>query len=101
MCGVLDADAAMTDRLTLGYRDAVAVDRLPVLAAPATPVPATSSTAPPSTPAHGDRAGLALGRRGAEGFVAGRRARVLPAHCTGPAHPDAAAPAASTRAARR
>jgi cobyrinic acid a,c-diamide synthase len=25
MCGVLDADAAMTDRLTLGYRDAVAV----------------------------------------------------------------------------
>ena len=25
MCGVLDADAAMTDRLTLGYRDAVAI----------------------------------------------------------------------------
>jgi cobyrinic acid a,c-diamide synthase len=25
MCGVIDADAAMTDRLTLGYRDAVAV----------------------------------------------------------------------------
>ncbi|MEV0964217.1 cobyrinate a,c-diamide synthase [Streptomyces sp. NPDC049910] len=25
MCGVLDADARMTDRLTLGYRDAVAV----------------------------------------------------------------------------
>jgi cobyrinic acid a,c-diamide synthase len=25
MCGVLDAEAAMTDRLTLGYRDAVAV----------------------------------------------------------------------------
>jgi cobyrinic acid a,c-diamide synthase len=25
MCGVLDADAAMTDRLTLGYRDAVAM----------------------------------------------------------------------------
>ncbi|HKS99449.1 MAG TPA: cobyrinic acid a,c-diamide synthase, partial [Rugosimonospora sp.] len=25
MCGVLDADAAMTDRLRLGYRDAVAV----------------------------------------------------------------------------
>ncbi|GAA4685711.1 cobyrinate a,c-diamide synthase [Phytohabitans rumicis] len=25
MCGVLDADAAMTDRLTLGYRDAVAL----------------------------------------------------------------------------
>jgi len=25
MCGVLDADATMTDRLTLGYRDAVAV----------------------------------------------------------------------------
>jgi cobyrinic acid a,c-diamide synthase len=25
MCGVLDADATMTDRLTLGYRDAVAI----------------------------------------------------------------------------
>ena len=25
MCGVLDAEATMTDRLTLGYRDAVAV----------------------------------------------------------------------------
>jgi cobyrinic acid a,c-diamide synthase len=25
MCGVLDAEAAMTDRLTLGYRDAVAL----------------------------------------------------------------------------
>jgi cobyrinic acid a,c-diamide synthase len=24
MCGVVDADAVMTDRLTLGYRDAVA-----------------------------------------------------------------------------
>ena len=38
MCGVLDADARMTARLTLGYRDAVAVTRLASLAAPATRV---------------------------------------------------------------
>ncbi|MEU6697175.1 cobyrinate a,c-diamide synthase [Pseudonocardia sp. NPDC046786] len=30
MCGVLDASAAMTDRLTLGYRDAVAVSASPL-----------------------------------------------------------------------
>ncbi|BCB74159.1 cobyrinate a,c-diamide synthase [Phytohabitans flavus] len=30
MCGVLDADARMTDRLTLGYRDAVALTDSPV-----------------------------------------------------------------------
>lgn len=33
MCGVLDADARMTERLTLGYRDAVAVSDSPVAAA--------------------------------------------------------------------
>ncbi|MFF8385247.1 cobyrinate a,c-diamide synthase [Streptomyces kanasensis] len=32
MCGVLDADARMTQRLTLGYRDAVAVSDSPVAA---------------------------------------------------------------------
>ncbi|TCK25105.1 cobyrinate a,c-diamide synthase [Pseudonocardia endophytica] len=33
MCGVLDADAAMTERLTLGYRDAVALVDSPPFAA--------------------------------------------------------------------
>jgi cobyrinic acid a,c-diamide synthase len=33
MCGVLDADAAMTSRLTLGYRDAVAAAPSPLAAA--------------------------------------------------------------------
>ena len=33
MCGVLDADAAMTGRLTLGYRDAVAAADSPLAAA--------------------------------------------------------------------
>ncbi|MFI6411325.1 cobyrinate a,c-diamide synthase [Streptomyces sp. NPDC050585] len=33
MCGVLDADARMSERLTLGYRDAVAVSDSPVSAA--------------------------------------------------------------------
>ncbi|GAA4924973.1 cobyrinate a,c-diamide synthase [Streptomyces coeruleoprunus] len=33
MCGVLDADARMSERLTLGYRDAVAVTDSPVAAA--------------------------------------------------------------------
>ncbi|WP_422785699.1 cobyrinate a,c-diamide synthase [Pseudonocardia spirodelae] len=33
MCGVLDADAAMTPRLTLGYRDAVAVSASPLFGA--------------------------------------------------------------------
>ncbi|GGL17491.1 cobyrinate a,c-diamide synthase [Mangrovihabitans endophyticus] len=33
MCGVLDADAAMTPRLTLGYRDAVALTGSPLAAA--------------------------------------------------------------------
>jgi cobyrinic acid a,c-diamide synthase len=37
MCGVLDATAAMTDRLTLGYREAVALSDS-VLAAPGTRV---------------------------------------------------------------
>jgi cobyrinic acid a,c-diamide synthase len=33
MCGVLDADAAMTGRLTIGYRDAVAASASPLAAA--------------------------------------------------------------------
>jgi cobyrinic acid a,c-diamide synthase len=33
MCGVLDADAAMTPKLTLGYRDAVALTDSPLAAA--------------------------------------------------------------------
>lgn len=33
MCGVLDASAGMTPRLTLGYRDAVAVSASPLFAA--------------------------------------------------------------------
>jgi cobyrinic acid a,c-diamide synthase len=49
MCRVLDASAAMTGRLTLGYRDAVAAAPSP-LAQPGHACPATSFTAPPSVP---------------------------------------------------
>ena len=87
MCGVLDVDAAMTDRLTLGYREAVA--------------PADSVLAPAGTPgararvpSHGVHAGRrraprpgsgAGGRRRgrARDSCAGQRARVVPASALG------------------
>jgi cobyrinic acid a,c-diamide synthase len=89
MCGVLDADATMTDRLTLGYRDAVALS--------------DSSVAPAGTRVTGHefhrtavtpRAGAApaWAWRGAEpeGFVAGGvHASYLHLHWAG--HPQIAA----------
>ncbi len=45
MCGVLDADARMSERLTLGYRDAVAVSDS-VLAPAGARMRGTSSTGP-------------------------------------------------------
>ncbi|MGN9913038.1 cobyrinate a,c-diamide synthase [Phytohabitans sp. LJ34] len=88
MCGVLDADATMTDRLTLGYRDAVALT--------------DSSVAPAGTRVTGHefhrtavtpRAGAApaWAWRGAEpeGFVAGGvHASYLHLHWAG--HPEIA-----------
>ena len=72
MCGVLDASAAMTGRLTLGYRDAVAAAPSPP-AQPGHACTATSFTAPPSGPRWGHRrvALEALGRPCTEGFVRG------------------------------
>ena len=86
MCGVLEADAGMTGRLTLGYRDAVAVTGSPL--------------GPAGTPAHGHefhrtaiRAGgqaangwrwTASGSAVTEGFVRGHvHASYLHTHWTG------------------
>lgn len=70
MCGVLDAEATMTERLTLGYRDAVALTDSPLM-----PVGArvtghefhrtAVSPAAGATPAYGWRPGAP------EGFVSG------------------------------
>ena len=80
MCGVLDASAAMTGRLTLGYRDAVAAAPSPP-AQPGHACTATSFTAPPSGPPVGRRrvALEALGRPCTEGFVP---AAYMPPICT-------------------
>jgi cobyrinic acid a,c-diamide synthase len=88
MCGVLDADATMTDRLTLGYRDAVALTDCSV--APAgTRVTGHEFHRTAVTP----RAGVApaWAWRGAEpeGFVAGGvHASYLHLHWAG--HPEIA-----------
>ncbi|GAA3239453.1 hypothetical protein GCM10020256_60550 [Streptomyces thermocoprophilus] len=84
MCGVLDASARMTERLTLGYRDAVAVGDS-VLA------PAGSRMRGARIPPHGRRAGRGDGSRvgrhgsGAAGrrFRTAGRARELSAHALG------------------
>ncbi|HEV2252943.1 MAG TPA: cobyrinate a,c-diamide synthase [Streptosporangiaceae bacterium] len=105
MCGVLDADAAMTGKLTLGYRDAVAVTASPL--------------GPAGIRAHGHefhrtavRAGGAVakawrwqGRDGivAEGFVRGRvHASYLHTHWNGvPGATDRVVAAARDFAERR
>jgi len=70
MCGVLDADATMTDRLTLGYRDAVALTDSSV--APAgTRVTGHEFHRTAVTPRTGAAPAWAWHGAGPEGFVAG------------------------------
>lgn len=70
MCGVLDAEAVMTERLTLGYRDAVAVSGS-VLAEPGTRVTGHEFHRTALTPAAGATPAWAWRGLGAEGFVQG------------------------------
>lgn len=72
MCGVLDADARMSERLTLGYRDAVAVSDS-VLAAAGTRMRGHEFHRTVIEPGAGARAawGLRQPERRVEGFVQG------------------------------
>jgi cobyrinic acid a,c-diamide synthase len=63
MCGVLPVDAAMTDRLTLGYREAVRHDGRPIRA--------HEFHRTRCTPAHGTRPAYTLADGTREGFVQG------------------------------
>jgi cobyrinic acid a,c-diamide synthase len=74
MCGVLDARARMTDRLSLGYREARALDDSPLVAANTTvrghefhysTVEPQAGASPDASPA------WELSRRGMEGFILG------------------------------
>ncbi|RLP95806.1 cobyrinate a,c-diamide synthase [Micromonospora sp. BL4] len=87
MCGRLDLTARMTGRLTLGYREAVAVTDSPVARA-GEPVRGHEFHRTSTDPGHGDRP--AWRWDGAEhGFVAGRvHASYLHTHWAG--HPGAA-----------
>jgi len=67
MCGVLDAEATMTDRLTLGYREAIAPGDS-VLAAAGTRVRGHEFHRTRCTPAAGARPAWQWGRDGADGF---------------------------------
>ncbi|GIF74901.1 cobyrinate a,c-diamide synthase [Asanoa siamensis] len=70
MCGVLPADAAMTGRLTLGYRDAVAIS--PSWLGPVgTRVTGHEFHRTATTPGAGAAPAWAWRERPAEGFVAG------------------------------
>ncbi|HTF07498.1 MAG TPA: cobyrinate a,c-diamide synthase [Asanoa sp.] len=70
MCGVLPADAAMTGRLTLGYRDAVAIS--PSWLAPVgTRVTGHEFHRTATTPGAGAAPAWGWRERPAEGFVAG------------------------------
>ncbi|GAA1619042.1 cobyrinate a,c-diamide synthase [Catellatospora bangladeshensis] len=68
MCGVLDARAVMTERLTLGYRDAVAVSGS-VLAEPGTRVTGHEFHRTAVAPAAGPAPAWAWRGTAAEGFV--------------------------------
>lgn len=70
MCGVLDADAVMTDRLTLGYRDAVAPSAS-WLGPAGTRVTGHEFHRTTLTPAVGSSPAWAWRDRPGEGFVAG------------------------------
>ena len=100
MCGVLDATARMTDRLTLGYREARALADSPLARQGRIPCAATSSTTRPSKPGAGETPAWELAGRGPEGFVLGRRPRELPAHPLGRDPGAATRPAAPERPRR-
>jgi cobyrinic acid a,c-diamide synthase len=70
MCGVLDAGARMTDRLTLGYREAWAPSDSP-LAEAGTTVRGHEFHYSAVEPAAGERPAWELAGRGREGFVSG------------------------------
>jgi cobyrinic acid a,c-diamide synthase len=70
MCGVLDAGARMTDRLTLGYREARAPSDSP-LAEAGTTVRGHEFHYSAVEPAAGERPAWELAGRGREGFVSG------------------------------
>ncbi|MEU8156265.1 cobyrinate a,c-diamide synthase [Micromonospora sp. NPDC048986] len=87
MCGRLDLTARMTDRLTLGYRDALAVTDSPVARA-GEPVRGHEFHRTTTDPAHGDAPAWRWNDT-RHGFVAGRvHASYLHTHWAG--HPDAA-----------
>jgi cobyrinic acid a,c-diamide synthase len=70
MCGVLDATARMTRRLTLGYREAVALADSP-LAEAGTGVRGHEFHYSAIEPGSGERPAWELADRGPEGFVVG------------------------------
>ena len=70
MCGVLDAEATMTDRLTLGYREARALADSP-LAERGADVGGHEFHYSAVEPGAGERPAWELAGRGQEGFVAG------------------------------
>jgi len=89
MCGVLDARAAMTPKLTLGYREAVAVTDS-VLARAGDVVRGHEFHRTAAVPAAGGQPAWRLGSRSFEGHVAGSViASYLHTHWAG--HPAAAA----------
>jgi cobyrinic acid a,c-diamide synthase len=89
MCGVLDVRAAMTPKLTLGYREAVAVTDS-VLARAGDVVRGHEFHRTAAVPAAGDQPAWRLGSRSFEGHVAGSViASYLHTHWAG--HPAAAA----------
>jgi cobyrinic acid a,c-diamide synthase len=89
MCGVLDVRAAMTPKLTLGYREAVAVTDS-VLARAGDVVRGHEFHRTVAVPAAGDQPAWRLGSRSFEGHVAGSViASYLHTHWAG--HPAAAA----------
>jgi cobyrinic acid a,c-diamide synthase len=89
MCGVLDARAAMTPKLSLGYREAVAVTDS-VLARAGDVVHGHEFHRTAAVPAAGDQPAWRLGPRSFEGHVAGSViASYLHTHWAG--HPAAAA----------
>ncbi|MEH1125851.1 cobyrinate a,c-diamide synthase [Micromonospora sp. CPCC 206061] len=86
MCGVLDADAVMTDRLTLGYRDAAALSDS-ALAPAGTRVTGHEFHRTAVTPRAGTTPAWAWRGAAPEGFVtAGVHASYLHLHWAG--HPD-------------
>jgi len=87
MCGVLDATARMTERLTLGYRDAVAASDS-VLAAAGTAVCGHEFHRTTADPLHGATPAWTMQDR-SEGYVLGTvHASYLHVHWAG--HPDLA-----------